>query len=66
MSLPAVDIDPLARLVPSHTARGFLLAVVSGLFFNFLNAAVKELASEMPPLYVAPAGLPASHSSPPG
>ena len=53
MSVPAVDIDQLSRLIPSRIARGFFLAVVSGLFFNFLNAAVKELASEMPPLYVA-------------
>ncbi len=45
--------DSLSRLIPSRTARGFFLAVVSGIFFNFLNASVKELASEMPPLYVA-------------
>src|SRR6266404_4129145 len=53
MSAPAIDVDSLSRLIPSRTARGLLLAVVSGLFFNFLNAAVKELAGEMPPLYVA-------------
>jgi drug/metabolite transporter (DMT)-like permease len=54
MSAPAVDFsDSLSRLIPSRVARGFFLAVVSGLFFNFLNGAVKELAGEMPPLYVA-------------
>lgn len=45
--------DSLSRLIPSRVARGFFLAVVSGIFFTFLNASVKELASEMPPLYVA-------------
>lgn len=53
MSAPAVDVDSLSRLIPSRTVRGFALAVVSGIFFNFLNGAVKELASEMPPLFVA-------------
>ncbi|MFO1162534.1 MAG: DMT family transporter [Reyranellaceae bacterium] len=53
MSVPAVDVDSLARLIPSRTARGFALAVVSGIFFNFLNGSVKELAGEMPPLFVA-------------
>src|SRR5258705_13030385 len=53
MSAPAIDVDSLSRLIPSRTARGLLLAVVSGLFFNFLNAAVKELAGQKPPLYVA-------------
>lgn len=54
MSAPDADaVDPLARLIPSRSARGFLLAIVSGVFFNFLNGSVKELASEMPPLYVA-------------
>jgi drug/metabolite transporter (DMT)-like permease len=54
MSAPAIDApDSLSRLIPSRVARGFFLAVISGLFFNFLNAAAKELASEMPPLYVS-------------
>ncbi|MDI1287318.1 MAG: DMT family transporter [Reyranella sp.] len=54
MSAPTADApDALSHLIPSRVARGFFLAVVSGLFFNFLNGAVKELASEMPPLYVA-------------
>jgi drug/metabolite transporter (DMT)-like permease len=54
MSAPAADApDALSHLIPSRVARGFFLAVVSGLLFNFLNGAVKELASEMPPLYVA-------------
>jgi drug/metabolite transporter (DMT)-like permease len=34
-------------------ARGFFLAVVSGIFFTFLNGSVKELAGELPPLLVA-------------
>ena len=38
MSAPAADApDSLSRLIPSRVARGFFLAVVSGLFFNFLN-----------------------------
>ena len=45
--------DALSRLIPSRVARGFTLAVISGLFFTVLNASVKELAREMPPLYVA-------------
>lgn len=54
MSAPTVDApDSLSHLIPSRVARGFFLAVVSGLFFTFLNASVKELASEMPPLFVA-------------
>lgn len=53
MSTPPFDVDKLSCLIPSRTVRGLFFAVVSGLFFNFINAAVKELASEMPPLYVA-------------
>lgn len=54
MSAPAADApDALSHLIPSRVARGFFLAVVSGLFFTFLNASVKELAGEMPPLFVA-------------
>ena len=53
MSAPAAEVDSLSRLIPSRTVRGFVLAVVSGIFFNFLNGSVKELASEMPPLFVA-------------
>lgn len=54
MSAPTADApDALSHLIPSRVARGFFLAVVSGVFFNFLNGSVKELASEMPPLYVA-------------
>ena len=45
--------DALSRLIPSGVARGVLLALLSGVFFTFINAAVKELAHEMPPLYVA-------------
>jgi drug/metabolite transporter (DMT)-like permease len=54
MSVPAIDApDALSRLIPSRVARGFVLAVVSGLFFTGLNTAAKELASEMPPLLVS-------------
>ncbi len=54
MSAPAADApDALSHLIPSRVARGFFLAIVAGLFFNFLNGAVKELATDMPPLYVA-------------
>ena len=54
MVAPVLDTgDSLSRLIPSRTARGFALAVVSGLFFNFLNGSVKELVGDMPPLYVA-------------
>lgn len=50
----AIDApDALSHLIPSRVARGFFLAIVAGLFFNFLNGAVKELATDMPPLYVA-------------
>ena len=54
MSAPAIDApDALSRLIPSRVARGFAIAVVSGLFFTGLNASVKELAGEMPPLFVS-------------
>ncbi len=54
MSAPTADApDALSHLIPSRVARGFFLAVVSGVFFNFLNGSVKELATDMPPLYVA-------------
>ena len=53
---PTQALDPpdtLSRWIPSRVARGFFLALLSGLFFTFLNASVKELASDMPPLLVA-------------
>ena len=54
MSVPAIDApDALSHLIPSKVARGFLLAVVAGLFFTGLNASAKELAQEMPPLLVS-------------
>lgn len=54
MSTPPIEVpDALSRLIPSRVARGVLLALLSGVFFTFINAAVKELAHEMPPLYVA-------------
>ncbi len=54
MAAPEIDApDALSHLIPSRVARGFFLAVVAGLFFNFLNGSVKELAGEMPPLFVA-------------
>ena len=54
MSAPAVDApDSQSHLIPSRTIRGFVVAVVSGLFFTLLNTSVKELAGEMPPLLVS-------------
>ena len=54
MSASAADAsDSLSRLIPSRVARGFFLAVVSGLFFNCLNISAKELVSELPPLFVS-------------
>jgi drug/metabolite transporter (DMT)-like permease len=54
MSASAIDQgDALARLIPSRVARGFVVAVISGFFFTGLNASVKELAGEMPPLFVS-------------
>jgi drug/metabolite transporter (DMT)-like permease len=51
---PAIEhVDALARLIPSRVARGFAVAVISGVFFTGLNASVKELAGEMPPLLVS-------------
>ena len=54
MPSPASDMpDALSRLIPSRVVRGFTVAVASGLPFTFLNVSVKELVSEMPPLFVA-------------
>jgi drug/metabolite transporter (DMT)-like permease len=53
MSTPPVDVDKLSHPVPSRAVRGFVFAVLSGLSFTFINAAGKELASELPPLCVA-------------
>ena len=54
MSAPAIDTtDALSRLIPSRVARGFVVAVISGLFFTGLNVSVKELALELPPLLVS-------------
>lgn len=54
MSAPTADApDALSSLIPSRVARGFFLAIVSGFFFTGLNVSVKELAGEMPPLFVA-------------
>jgi drug/metabolite transporter (DMT)-like permease len=54
MSAPTIDhADALSHLIPSKVARGFLLAIVAGLFFTGLNASAKELAQEMPPLLVS-------------
>ena len=54
MSAPTADApDALSPFIPSRVARGFFLAIVSGLFFTLLNVSVKELATEMPPLFVS-------------
>lgn len=54
MSVPALDMpDALSRLIPSRTARGFAVSILSGLFFTLLNTSVKELTHELPPLFVS-------------
>jgi drug/metabolite transporter (DMT)-like permease len=54
MSAPAADApDSLSRLIPSRIARGFFVAMLSGIFFTLLNGSVKELTQEMPPMLVA-------------
>src|SRR4029450_8558594 len=45
--------DALSRLIPSRVARGFLLALLAGIVFTGLNASAKELAAELPPLFVS-------------
>jgi drug/metabolite transporter (DMT)-like permease len=45
--------DALSGVIPSRVARGFFVAVVSGVFFTLLNASVKELTHELPPLFVS-------------
>jgi drug/metabolite transporter (DMT)-like permease len=45
--------DALSRLIPSRVARGFAVAVISGLFFAGLNGSVKTLAHDMSPLLVS-------------
>ncbi len=52
-TLATDDSDLLSRYLPSRVARGFVVAIISGLFFTGLNASVKELAHEMPPLFVS-------------
>ena len=54
MSAPVLDApDTLSRLIPSRVARGYFLAILSGVLFTFLNGSVKELVTELPPLFVA-------------
>lgn len=53
MAATASDSDPLARLLPSRVARGFVVAILAGVVFQFLNVSVKQLAHELPPLFVA-------------
>ncbi len=54
MSAPVLDApDTLSRLIPSRVARGYFLAILSGILFTFLNGSVKELVTELPPLFVA-------------
>ncbi len=45
--------DALSRLIPSRVARGFAVAVISGLFFTGLNGSVKALTHDMSPLLVS-------------
>ena len=54
MAVPATDApDALSKFIPSRVARGFVVAIVSGLFFTFLNASAKELTHDLPPLFVS-------------
>jgi drug/metabolite transporter (DMT)-like permease len=54
MTAPALDPpDALSGLIRSRVMRGYLVAVVSGLFFTLLNASVKELTDGLPPLFVS-------------
>lgn len=53
MSAQAIETDALSHLIPSRIARGFTIAVISGLFFTGLNASVKELTTELPPQFVS-------------
>lgn len=54
MAVPAADApDALSKLIPSRVVRGFVVAVISGLFFTFLNASAKELVHDLPPLFVS-------------
>jgi drug/metabolite transporter (DMT)-like permease len=48
-----MDKDAFARLVPSPTARGMVLAIIAGIFFQGLNATIKLLVADLPPLFVA-------------
>ena len=54
MAVPAAKApDALSKFIPSRVARGFVVAIISGLFFTFLNASAKELAHDLPPLFVS-------------
>ncbi len=54
MSAPALDApDALSGLIPSRIVRGFVVSILSGIFFTLLNASVKELTHELPPLFVS-------------
>ena len=48
MSAPAVDSpDSLSRFIPSRTVRGFVVAVVSGIFFTLLQYLAHEAGHAM-------------------
>jgi drug/metabolite transporter (DMT)-like permease len=49
----AGELSAFARLVPSPMARGMLLAVAAGIAFQCLNATIKLLVADLPPLFVA-------------
>lgn len=53
ISVAAEAPDALSGLIPSRVARGFVVAVLSGLCFALLNTSVKELTQQLPPLFVA-------------
>jgi drug/metabolite transporter (DMT)-like permease len=45
--------DLLERLIPSRAARAFSFAILAGIFFQGLNATVRHLTQELPPLEVS-------------
>ncbi|MGE0423746.1 MAG: DMT family transporter [Reyranellaceae bacterium] len=53
--MSAVDRLPdlLERLIPSRAARAFSFAILAGTFFQALNATVRHLTMELPPLEVS-------------
>jgi len=49
----AGELSAFGRVIPSPMARGMLLAVAAGIAFQCLNATIKLLVADLPPLFVA-------------